>query len=134
MTNWPVYTDAARAAHREGVVLLSVKISANGTPLDVKVARSSNFADLDVAAVVAVRKWKFTPATRDGTPSETTVNLPVNFSLRAADKTPAPVIPKPAPVKPKPKVAKIVPKPKPAAGKPEIAPAPSAEEAPAEPN
>lgn len=142
MTNWPVYTEAARRAHREGVVLLSVTISADGTPLDVKVLRSSNFADLDVAAVIAVHKWKFTPATLNGVASETTVNLPVNFSLKTAEKTPEPVAaasaspataPKQAPVKPKPKAAKIAPKPKPPAVNPKASPPPSKEAAPAEP-
>jgi TonB family protein len=90
MKNWPVYTPAAKQAHREGAVMLSVKISAEGSPLDVSVARSSNFPDLDLAAVAAVRNCKFTPATKNGLPTETTVNLPVNFSLKAAEKTPTP--------------------------------------------
>ncbi len=122
MTNWPVYSAAARQAHRVGIVLLSVKISADGMPLDVKVARSSNFIDLDVAAALAVRKWKFTPAMLNGAPSETTVNLPIHFSLKTAEKTPElpatppAAAPKSDSTKPKPKAEKkITAKPKSAA-------------------
>lgn len=122
MKNWPAYPPAARQAHREGIVLLSVRISAQGAPSDVKVAKSSTFPDLDLAAVAAVRNWQFTPATRDGTAVETTVNLPINFSLKTAETQPATASadsakPQPAQVqdkpKPKPKVAqKPAPKPK----------------------
>jgi TonB family protein len=144
MKNWPAYPPAARQAHREGVVLLSVKISAQGAPLEVKLAKSSSFPDLDLAALAAVRNWQFTPATRDGAAVETTVNLPINFSLKTAEPAPAapaaasaaPAKPQPAQVqdkpKPKPKVAqKPAPKPKakPETPKPDDASAP----APAEP-
>jgi TonB family protein len=113
MKNWPVYTVQARQAHREGIVLLSVTISADGTPMDVKIARSSQVQDLDVAAIAAVRNWRFTPATRDGIAVETTVNLPVNFSLKSAEKTVAPEDTKNLkPASPKPKAAaKKLPKP-----------------------
>ncbi len=130
MKNWPVYSDAARQAHREGIVLLSIKISAQGAPLDIKVARSSTFPDLDLAAVAAVRNWQFTPAMRDGAAIETTVNLPINFSLKTAEPpaaaasvtNPAAAKPQDRP-KPKPKVAvqKPAPKPKPETAKPETA-------------
>ncbi|WP_020174524.1 energy transducer TonB [Methyloferula stellata] len=129
MKNWPVYPPAARQAHREGVVLLSVKISAQGAPLDVKLAKSSSFPDLDAAAVAAVRNWQFTPATSDGAAIETTVNLPINFSLKTAEKPqPAQVQDKP---KPKPKVAQHKPAAKPKA-KAE-APKPDDASPPAEP-
>ncbi len=85
MKNWPAYPPAARQAHREGVVLLSVTISVQGAPTEVRVARSSTFPDLDHAAVAAVRNWQFTPATRAGTATETTVNLPINFSLKTSE-------------------------------------------------
>jgi TonB family protein len=127
MKNWPVYTVQARQAHREGIVLLSVTISADGTPMDVKIARSSQVQDLDVAAIAAVRNWRFTPATRDGITVETTVNLPVNFSLKSAEKTVEKTVApedtknlKPASPKPK-AAAKKLPKPatpKPAATQP----------------
>ncbi len=133
MKNWPVYPPAAKQAHREGVVLLSVKISAQGAPSDVKVAKSSSFPDLDLAAIAAVKNWQFTPAMRDGAATETTVNLPINFSLKTAEPLAAAAStgaakPQPAQAqdkpKPKPKVAqKPAPKPKakPETPKPETA-------------
>ncbi len=114
MKNWPVYPQEARRAHREGVVLLSVKISAQGASLDIKVARSSNFPDLDAAAMAAVRNWQFTPATRDGIPTEITVTLPVNFSLKTAPPLPtaaATPAAAQAPEKPKPKPKAVAQKP-----------------------
>jgi TonB family protein len=129
MKNWPVYPPAARAAHREGVVLLSVKISAQGAPLEVKLAKSSSFPDLDAAAVAAVRNWQFQPATSNGAAIETTVNLPINFSLKTAEK------PQPAQVqdKPKPKVAQHKPAPKPKPKAKAEAPKPDDASPPAEP-
>jgi TonB family protein len=138
MKNWPVYSPAARQAHREGVVLLNVRISAQGAPVEVKVARSSTFQDLDAAAAAAVRNWQFTPATQDGTPTETTVTLPINFSLKTAETPPAAAAssagakPQSAQTqdkpKPKAKVAqKPASKPKPEAAKPDSLPAKPAE-------
>jgi len=118
MRNWPDYSAESKAAGHQGVTLLGVTISATGAPADIKIVKSSGFAELDAAAVAAVRKWSFEPARRDGVPIEATVNLPVNFKLKAADAAPAaaaaaPAVP--APAKPKPKPAKA----KPAEAKPD---------------
>ncbi len=133
MKNWPVYPAAARQAHRVGVVLLSVRISAQGAPLDVKVAKSSTFQDLDFAAVTAVRNWQFTPATREGTATETTVNLPINFSLKAPEQ-PAPAAAAADPAKPQPAQAQVQAQEKPKQ-KPKVAqkPAPKPKAKPATP-
>ncbi len=111
MKNWPAYPAAARQAHREGVVLLSVTISAQGAPTEVRIARSSTFPDLDLAAVAAVKNWQFTPATRDGAATETTVNLPINFSLKSGE-TPASAAASTGAAKPQAAQAQDKPKPK----------------------
>ncbi|WP_050764033.1 energy transducer TonB [Beijerinckia indica] len=117
MKNWPVYPESAKMANQQGVVMLSVKISAQGDPDDVRVKKSSNFPILDRSAVEAVRRWHFVAAKRDNVPVETEVTLPINFSLKegeqpaGAKSAPNPT-PKPAP---KTAAAKTV---KPAAPKP----------------
>jgi protein TonB len=46
----------------------------------VEVARSSSHRALDQAAVRAVRRWRFEPATRQGRPVSQVVQVPVAFS------------------------------------------------------
>jgi len=82
MKNWPAYPESAKMANQQGIVLLSVRISAKGEPLDVRVKKSSSFQILDQSAVAAVRRWHFAPATRDNVPIEMDVTLPINFSLK----------------------------------------------------
>jgi protein TonB len=48
----------------------------------VAVARSSESALLDQAAVTAVQKWRFVPATQNGTPIAAQVMVPVVFRLQ----------------------------------------------------
>lgn len=76
----PQYTDEARKAKYEGVVLLSLIVDPYGRPRDVRVARSLGMG-LDEKAVEAVRQWKFAPAMKDGQPVAVLVNVEVNFRL-----------------------------------------------------
>jgi len=82
MKNWPAYPESAKMANQQGVVLLSMRISAKGEPLDVRVKKSSSFQILDQSAVASVRRWHFAPATKDNVPVEMDVTLPINFSLK----------------------------------------------------
>jgi TonB family protein len=76
----PEYTDEARKAKMQGVVLLSVVIGADGRAHNVYVARSLGMG-LDQKAIEAVNKWKFEPAMKDGQPVPVFVNIEVNFRL-----------------------------------------------------
>jgi protein TonB len=76
----PEYTDEARKAKMQGVVLLSVIIGPDGRARDVHVARSLGMG-LDEKAIEAVRKWKFDPARKDGQPVAVVVHIEVNFHL-----------------------------------------------------
>lgn len=58
----PEYPDRARAAHLQGTVVIAVLVSAYGTPTDVSLEKSSGHPDLDMAAINAVKRWKFVPA------------------------------------------------------------------------
>lgn len=77
----PDYPEEARRLHQEGVVLLSVEVSAEGLPIDVTLKRSSGSDLLDDAAVRAVKRWTFDPARVGPLPVATRVDVPIRFSL-----------------------------------------------------
>ena len=77
----PGYPEEARRLHQEGVVLLSVEVSAEGLPDEVSVKRSSGYESLDQAAVQAVKRWTFDPARVGPLSVASRVDVPVRFSL-----------------------------------------------------
>jgi protein TonB len=79
----PRYPTAARASGLEGVVVLNVLVRPDGRVDEARVAVSSGARILDDAALAAVRTWLFAPATRDGRPVESVVEVPLKFALRA---------------------------------------------------
>jgi periplasmic protein TonB len=77
----PAYPESARRRGQQGRVLLRVNVSADGLPLTISVAQSSGFASLDSAAVAAVQKWRFVPASRGGVPEPAVAEWQVRFRL-----------------------------------------------------
>ena len=77
----PAYPPAAREDGQEGLVILRVRISADGLPLDIALRRSSGSRVLDRAAIAAVRRWTFVPARRGSHPIESWINVPIRFRL-----------------------------------------------------
>ncbi len=77
----PVYPASSRRQHEQGTVLLKVRVSPQGTALEVHVDHTSGSAALDEAAINAVRSWRFVPAQRGTTPVEAWVLIPVEFAL-----------------------------------------------------
>jgi len=80
----PAYPPIALRRGMQGLVLLNVEVSKKGTPLTVKVKKSSGSVLLDKSALKAVRQWRFAPATRGGLPVAATVDVPIRFSLNDA--------------------------------------------------
>jgi protein TonB len=78
----PHYPRAARLRGVEGVTLLRVQVAASGHVAAVEVERSAGDADLDRAAAVAIRTWRFEPFGDSRDPSILTVLVPVEFRLR----------------------------------------------------
>ena len=76
----PKYTEAAREAKIEGTVILTVNVNEKGKVTAVKVKNSLD-KGLDRNAVSTVKHWRFTPATVDGKPVTTEVNISVDFRL-----------------------------------------------------
>jgi homoserine O-acetyltransferase len=74
----PPYTEAARKARVQGIVVLSVLIGPDGTLRDLGVQRSLR-PDLDESAVNTVRTWRFKPAIKGGVPVPVRFNVEVNF-------------------------------------------------------
>jgi len=74
----PNYTPEARQAGLEGVVGLSVQLNESGVPVKAAVTRPLD-PGLDRKAIEAVAQWRFAPATADGKPVASTVNVEVRF-------------------------------------------------------
>ncbi len=77
----PVYPTLARERGYEGTVVLEVEVLPSGRCGEARVQRSSGYAILDHAAVQAVRRWRFQPATRWGRPTVVWVEIPITFRL-----------------------------------------------------
>ncbi|HZH42595.1 MAG TPA: TonB family protein [Lysobacter sp.] len=75
----PRYPAQALRRGESGTVLLRVAVGADGVPTEVAVANGSGSRLLDRAAVDAVRRWRFTPATANGEPVADTVQVPIEF-------------------------------------------------------
>jgi protein TonB len=77
----PRYTEMARRARVEGMVILRAVIDERGYVTDVKLLRGQPMG-LDQAAMDAVKTWRFKPATLHGQPVKVYFNLTVNFTLQ----------------------------------------------------
>lgn len=77
----PQYTEIARKARIQGVVIVEAIIDKQGNVTNVKVLKPLPMG-LDQAAVDAVKRWKFEPATLNGKPVDVYYNLTVNFRLQ----------------------------------------------------
>lgn len=78
----PAYPEMARRNGWQGLCMVRVVVDTSGIAGAVSIARSSGYGILDQAALAAVRKWKFTPRMVRGVAAASTVEVPVNFSLR----------------------------------------------------
>ena len=77
----PTYTQEARDAHRQGVVVLYAEITPEGRPENIQILRGLGMG-MDEKAVETYRQWKFQPATKDGNPITVMLTVEMNFSLR----------------------------------------------------
>jgi periplasmic protein TonB len=78
----PVYPELALRRHEEGVVLLEVKVTAEGRAASVEIKKSSGFPLLDDAAVAAVRDYEFEPARIGSLTFASEIEVPVHFKLK----------------------------------------------------
>jgi TonB family protein len=77
----PVYPASMRDAGREGVVPVEAIIGVDGTVTSVRVLSAQVHPDFAVAAVDAVRQWRFTPTLLNASPVEVLMTVSVTFTL-----------------------------------------------------
>jgi TonB family protein len=79
----PGYTEEARQNRISGTVTLDFIVDTNGEvePNVVLVSRPVGYG-LDEQAIEAVRRWRFSPATKDGVPVKFRLKTEISFSLR----------------------------------------------------
>ena len=76
----PEYSEEARKAKYQGVVVLYVEVDPTGKAVNPRVVRSLGLG-LDEKAIEAVRKWKFRPGYKDGKAVTVAATIEVNFRL-----------------------------------------------------
>lgn len=80
----PEYPAFAIRTGIEGLVYLEVDVYKDGSTGNIKVLKSlmSGPGGLDEAAVNTVKNWKFQPGRSGGRPVDTTVIIPIEFTLK----------------------------------------------------
>ena len=76
----PSFSDEARKAKFQGVVVLLLVVGKDGHPYDIRVGQSLGMG-LDEKAMEAVNRWRFKPATLNGQPVATQIAVEVDFHL-----------------------------------------------------
>jgi TonB family protein len=77
----PVYPPAMRDAGREGIVPLEAIIARDGTVTSIRVLSAEVHPDFALAAMEAVRQWRFDPTLLNGEPVEVVMSVSVAFQL-----------------------------------------------------
>jgi len=87
----PTYPQAALSSGKEGWVMLSFVVSPAGDVTEPMIEDSSGVEDLERAALRAVERWKYNPATQDGEPVEQAmVKTRLYFQLEDGQKGASP--------------------------------------------
>jgi TonB family protein len=76
----PVYPDQAKQERIQGLVILEVVISPTGCIRDLRLIKSAHPA-LDLAALLAVVRWHYSPTLLGGVPVPVLMTVTVNFRL-----------------------------------------------------
>jgi TonB family protein len=76
----PEYSDEARKARFQGIVVLRVEIDASGRTRRAEVVRPLGLG-LDEQALAAAARWRFRPALSGGRPVACTITIEFNFRL-----------------------------------------------------
>lgn len=77
----PVYPTLSRRLREQGTVTLDILIRADGSVGEIKLKTSSGFKRLDDAAITAVKRWRYDPATQGGKAIDYWYELPLEFNL-----------------------------------------------------
>lgn len=77
----PDYTEDARRRNLEGEVVLEIIVRSDGSVGNIRLLQALG-GGLDQRAIDAVKRWRFAPARRHGTPVDVLVEVAVEFRLR----------------------------------------------------
>jgi protein TonB len=77
----PPYPTLSRRLREQGTVILDILIRADGKVGEIKLKTSSGFKRLDEAAITAVKRWRYDPATQGGKAIDYWYELPLEFNL-----------------------------------------------------
>jgi protein TonB len=78
----PVYPTQSRRLGESGVTLLRVELDGLGNVANAKVETSSGYSRLDDAALLAIRAWHCTPASRNGQRVRAIAMQPFKFLMQ----------------------------------------------------
>ncbi|MFZ0731326.1 MAG: energy transducer TonB [Candidatus Sulfotelmatobacter sp.] len=76
----PSFSEEARKAKFQGIVVLMLVVGKDGRPYNIQVGQSLGMG-LDQKAIEAVYRWRFRPATLNGEPVATKIAVQVDFHL-----------------------------------------------------
>lgn len=76
----PEFSEEARRAKHQGVVVLWAVVGTDGRTHDIRVLRSLGMG-LDEKAIAAIRQWRFEPGCKDGAPVAVEINVEIIFRL-----------------------------------------------------
>jgi TonB family protein len=76
----PKFNDVARRLQYGGTALVNLQVKSDGTVANLSVVRPLGLG-LDENALIAVQQYVFTPAMRDGKPTQVELSVEVNFSI-----------------------------------------------------
>ena len=83
----PEYSEEARRAVLNALVVMQCVVGDNGLPRDIRVVRGAGFG-LDEQAVAALSKWRFNPGLLNGkTPVAVATTIEMNFGIFKIDGT-----------------------------------------------
>ncbi len=77
----PTYPSLSRRLREEGTVVLEILILADGSVGEIKLKTSSGFKRLDDAAISAIKRWRYQPATQGGKAIDYWYEQPLEFNL-----------------------------------------------------
>jgi TonB family protein len=80
-TKHPSYTKEAMRERIQGSVMMRAIVTSEGLPGEILIAQSLR-SDLDLAAVDAMKRWRFKPGTHRGEPVAVAVLVEMSFHLR----------------------------------------------------
>ncbi len=85
----PTYPEGLAKIQKQGNVLIVGRVDASGRVQDPQAVAATNLGFVD-ASLAAVKAWQFKPATRNGKPIDSAVNIGIRFRLEGKKRNEIP--------------------------------------------